>query len=485
LVLILTLCLSIVFIFEIGKVKAEGIIYIRADGSVEGTDKIQRDGNVYTFSGDVFDSIVVEKDDVVIDGAGYILQGNGSGYGIFLIHRSYVTIRNMEIEEFDSGIRLYGGSNNTMYGNEIVNNKEGIYLDHSENNTISGNNITNNDKSIQVILSLNNLLRNNRMNNNRYNFEVIGIDLVDYLNDIDISNTVDDKPVYYWINEKDKTVPLDAGYIILVNCSGITVKNLNLMNNAEGILLAFTENSTITQNTITDNGAGIELRSSKNNTISENYIANNEGNGIILDSDDNNLFGNIITNNGNYGVLLYFSDYNTFYGNNITANELGIHLYGSTYNNISVNAITTNMGAGLWFFGSHNNNILSNNITDNQISMNFEMQCLNNKIYHNNFVNNDLQFFADVGSVNSWDNGLEGNYWSNYNGTDNDGDGIGDTPYIIYENNQDNYPLMNPVDISEIPEFPSWAPLLILLLSVTTLAVIYKRRIQTQRRQKH
>jgi hypothetical protein len=40
------------------------------------------------------------------------------------------------------------------------------------------------------------------------------------------------------------------------------------------------------------------------------------------------------------------------------------------------------------------------------------------------------------------DNGIGGNYWSGYNGTDSDQDGIGDTPYIIDENNTDHYPLM-------------------------------------------
>jgi len=43
---------------------------------------------------------------------------------------------------------------------------------------------------------------------------------------------------------------------------------------------------------------------------------------------------------------------------------------------------------------------------------------------------------------NAWDNGFQGNYWSNYTGKDNDGDGIGDTPHLIDENNQDNFPLM-------------------------------------------
>jgi len=445
LILLLILCFAVVSISEIGTVKAESTIYIRADGSVEGTDKIQRDGNVYTFTDDLFDSIVVEKDDVVIDGAGYILQGNGSEYGIHLIRRSYVTIRNMEIKEFDTGIRVYWGSNNTILENNISNNEWGIYQDYSKNNTIYGNKITNNDKGIRISISPNNVLRDNQIDNNRYNFGLSGVNFVDFVNDIDTSNTVDGKPIYYWVNEKDKTVPLDAGHVTLVNCTGITVKNLTLTNNGEGILLAFTENSTITQNTITNNGLGIFFYGSSRNNISANYIAHNEGNGISIRGGGNNLFGNTIINNGANGVLLYFSNYNTIRGNNITENNCGIDIYGSYYNSMSGNSVTNNSMAGLWFFGSHYNYLLGNNITDNEESMHFEMQCLGNTIYHNNFVNNELQFFADIDSVNFWDNGTVGNYWSDYKGTDWDGDGIGDTPYIINKDNRDNYPMMEPV----------------------------------------
>ena len=478
-VLILFLSFVLVSLPQIGTVKAEGTIYIRADGTVEGTDKIQRDENFYTIIGDIFDSIVVEKDDVVIDGAGYILQGNGSGYGIHLIRRSHVTIRNMAIKKFDTGIRVYWGSNNTIHENIIANNEWGIYLDYSKNNTISGNNVTNNDKGMQICISPNNVLRDNQIDNNRYNFWLSGVNFVDYVNDVDASNTVDSKPICYWVNEKDKTVPLDAGHVVLVNCTGITVKNLNLMNNGEGILLAFTENSTVTQNTITNNGAGIKFYGSSRNNISANYIAHNERNGIRIDNGGNSIFGNTIINNGNYGVHLYFSKYNTIHGNNIKDNKLGINIYGSEYNNISSNSITNNSMAGLWFFGSHHNYLLCNNITDNEVSMYFEMQCLGNTIYHNNFVNNDLQFFADVSSVNSWDNGVEGNYWSNYNGTDNDADGIGDTPYVIDHNNQDNYPLMNQFIIqwytpTEKPEpfSTTWILVIIGIIAIVGVALL-------------
>jgi hypothetical protein len=74
--------------------------------------------------------------------------------------------------------------------------------------------------------------------------------------------------------------------------------------------------------------------------------------------------------------------------------------------------------------------------------------------------------------MNSWDNGAEGNYWNNYNGTDNNGDEIGDTPYIIAESNQDNYPLIN-----IIPEFPSLIPLLFAFTVLAVTLAILKRKI--------
>jgi len=82
-------------------------------------------------------------------------------------------------------------------------------------------------------------------------------------------------------------------------------------------------------------------------------------------------------------------------------------------------------------------------------------------------------------SSNNWDYESMGNYWSNYNGTDENNDGIGDTPYVISTSPEDygdadSYPLMEPVDDTVIPEFPSWTPLLIMLVAVVAVAVIYR-----------
>ena len=113
------------------------------------------------------------------------------------------------------------------------------------------------------------------MSDNSYNLHVLGSSLSDYIQYIDDSNTVEGKPVYFWVNIDDMTVPSDAGYVALINCTQITVENLALTKSFAGILLAYTTNSTITNNTLTDNYSGIALRYSNINTISDNSVKKN------------------------------------------------------------------------------------------------------------------------------------------------------------------------------------------------------------------
>jgi hypothetical protein len=79
------------------------------------------------------------------------------------------------------------------------------------------------------------------------------------------------------------------------------------------------------------------------------------------------------------------------------------------------------------------------------------------ELYHNNFVDNTYQPYSINQESEYFDNGEEGNYWSDYTGTDADGDGIGDTPYVISANRSDRYPLMTPFDIDSVTvELPEW-----------------------------
>ena len=132
-------------------------IHIRIDGSVDPpTESVIRDGDVYSFTRNIFGSIELSRSDIIVDGVGYTLQGNGSRKGIDVTSVSgyiNVTIRNMKIRAFTVGIELASSFEGRICGNTISNNKDGIRITgfgqySSFNNTISENTITNNENGI-------------------------------------------------------------------------------------------------------------------------------------------------------------------------------------------------------------------------------------------------------------------------------------------------------------------------------------------------
>ncbi len=549
LILLLFLCSVLVSFPRISPVKASpDIIYIRANGAVDPpTANITSSDNVtYTLTDNIFNSsIVVERNNIVIDGANYTLRGTGIETGINLTGRSNVTVQNMEIRNFSFGVYLYSSSSITVTGNKIVNNTgDGIYLRYSSDNnftenvmtdndggillfqlnnntrivknnitnseqygiqlmyssnysiisennirgdtwngiglfdstnynTIVGNNIIENSFGIGISIfrcssndvngnnvtstfqgislsrasdntvygnnisnssyigftlynSFNNDMSENSIRNSTYNFDVWGDELGHFMNSIDISNLVNDKPIYYYVNETDRVINSathqQIGYLAAINCLNVTVEHQTLTNNAQGILLAYTNSSEIRSNNIIANEYGVGLVSSFNNTLFGNNITANIDHGVHLrrQSSNNMIFGNNITGNPVYGIELDDSFNNTIFENNIATNEYGIYLGSASNNTIFQNRIADNT-YGVYLYSPENPN----------------------RFYHNNFISNTWQVhMEDSGYANFWDNEFEGNYWSNYTGVDLDHDGIGDAPHVIDEYNQDNYPLM-------------------------------------------
>jgi parallel beta-helix repeat protein len=369
---------------QIEVVKAEETIYVRADGTVEGTDKIQRDGDIYTFTDNITGAIVLEKGGIVIDGNGYTLTGDGDNHGFYLHDINNATIKNVTIENCDNGFYISSSDNSTIAGNTVTGNNIGIHVLYSESTLVTENNVLNNEQT--------------------------------------------------------------------------------------GICFYRSEDAIIANNKVTDNGGnGIDSGSMGNGYLAENEILNSGLNGIKLNwAGNSTITGNVIQNSGDNGIAVYESRNNTISKNIIEDNKAnGIYLQTYSFLNL----------------------ILLNNITSNaEYGINAGQYSSTNLIHHNNFIDNGNQATTCAGETNTWgwDNGFPsgGNYWSNYNGTDSDGDGIGDTPYVINENNQDKYPLMNPADInttqkfSTIPEFPSWTPLLIMLVAVVIVAVVYRQKLQ-------
>jgi parallel beta-helix repeat protein len=157
------------FAFNIQTVGATGTIYIRGDGSVCSSEApVPNAGNIYRFTSNINDLIIVERDNIVINGAGYTLQDVGSGTGINLTSRSNVTVQNTKATKFYYGVYLESSSNISLSGNADSDNTYGIMLDVSTNNILVGNHASNNDlDGIYVVYSDNNILYGNTVSNNR------------------------------------------------------------------------------------------------------------------------------------------------------------------------------------------------------------------------------------------------------------------------------------------------------------------------------
>jgi parallel beta-helix repeat protein len=193
--------------------------------------------------------------------------------------------------------------------------------------------------------------------------------------------------------------------IDLTGRSNVTIKNLIIENFEYGLYLYASSNNVLSQNDLTNNYCAIWVASASNgNTISGNNIANNEMYGMWLkDSSNNKISENEFTSHGNYTIYMRASNYTTFSANYLADNKLGIFIYEAS----------------------------------------------NNVLYHNNFVNN-ANPVSVYNSTNVFDDGdfSGGNYWSSYEdqnpeAQELDASGIWNTPYVIDENNQDNYPLIN------------------------------------------
>jgi len=188
---------------------------------------------------------------------------------------------------------------------------------------------------------------------------------------------------------------------------------------------------------------------------------------IILRNVRNVIVKNCIIGRSDFGIVLDSVSGITISGNIISEADISMYWEAAA---IHIKGETSNI------------RIVGNTIKNSKWGIIIYDESPNLIIHHNNFVDNVRQDLY-VGSryISSfsaaWDDGKEGNYWSNYRGVDNDGDGIGDTPYKIYENITDNYPLMKPVVLAIIPEFPSWT-ILPLIIVVTLVGVIFRNKIR-------
>jgi parallel beta-helix repeat protein len=232
--------------------------------------------------------------------------------------------------------------------------------------------------------------------------------------------------------ENNSTTIIDgagADTVILVTADNVAIRGFTVRNGHNGIYVISSRNCSVSANLVHDNRYGAKA---------------NQSGIYIITSSNCSVHANWVHDNG-YGVRISRSQNCTVAGNYVFNNSrYGLNVNASREIMVEKNGASNNYFDGIGLFSSNNTIVRENTANGNSLfGIIVDGSSTHNVLYHNNLFGNGLQ--ASSNPANSWDNDEEGNYWGDYEGADEDGDGVGDEPYINEKTqHKDSFPLIRP-----------------------------------------
>jgi nitrous oxidase accessory protein len=183
-----------------------------------------------------------------------------------------------------------------------------------------------------------------------------------------------------------------------------------------GLLLKHAEGCSITGNVLSGNTFGLALWNSSLNQVRENQVDHNYYGILVTDGSNNNTIAE------NVAVDNTRNEFVKGFGEGISLQE------NSSHNLVIGNTAKGNFNGLEISKGCKFNAVYDNDVTDNSHGIRLN-ENRNNVIFGNNFLNNQINAYEND-SLNIWNTTI-GNCYSDYEGKDANGDGIGDQSYAI------------------------------------------------------